>query len=143
MNKKIIAGGTALMIIGILLITVIPTGNSQPMSHQNTQAASPSLAGGNNQIIQGKITPNGDLFIILEQVPMTNQYEPIPATANNPNFQLLIYSPNGGNITLQEQVGKETAKNITVQTTARQITQYDFSLALTNVQAASTSPYRG
>ena len=83
MNKKIIAGGTALMIIGILLITVIPTGNSQPMSHLNTQAASPSLAGGNNQIIQGKITPNGDLFIILEQVPMTNQYEPIPANANS------------------------------------------------------------
>ena len=143
MNKKITAGGTALIIIGILLIIVIPTGNSQPMSHQNAQAASPSLAGGNNQIIQGKITPNGDLFIILEQVPMTNQYEPIPAIANNPNFQLLIYSPNGGNITLQEQVGKEAAKNMTVQTTARQITEYDFTLALTNVQASFNLSIQG
>ena len=34
--------------------------------------------------------PNGDLFIILEQVPLSTQYEAIPAVANNPNFHLLV-----------------------------------------------------
>ena len=73
MNKKIIAVGTALMIIGIALLMVIPTGNSQPTSNHGAPQTDFSLTGGNNQIIEGKITPNGDLFIILEQVPMSTQ----------------------------------------------------------------------
>lgn len=143
MNKKIIAGGTALMIIGIALLMVIPTGNSQPTSSHGTPQTDFSLTGTNNQIIEGKITPNGDLFIILEQVPLSTQYEAIPAVANNPNFQLLVYAPNGGNITLNEQVGNQPARNISISTTPRQITSYDFTLALTDVQASLNLSIQG
>ena len=135
MNKKIIAGETALIIMGIILIMVTPTGNSQPISSHGTPQVNFSLKAASSQIVQGKITPNGDLFIILEQVPMSTQYEIIPSVANNPNFELLIYSPNGGNIILHEQVGNQPAQNISIPTTTRQITEYHFTLALTPHQA--------
>ena len=128
-NKKIIVVGTTIMIMALLILTLVP---QEPQAKAEIQPN--SLLSGGNSIVQGKITPSGDLFIILEEVPLTGEYNVIPAQANNPNFELLIYSPDGGNVTLQTQIAGEKAQNFTVQTPAREMTQYDFSLSLTPTQ---------
>lgn len=130
-NKKIIVVGTTMILMALLILTLAP---NQQQAKAEIQPN--SILSGGNSIVEGKITPSGDLFIILEQVPLTGQFNVIPAEANNPNFELLIYSPSGGNISLETQIYGEKAQNLTITTPSREMTQYDFSLALTSVQAS-------
>ena len=125
MNKKIILATTAIIMIALLLIIFSPTGAMQKNSELTGK---PDNSG--TQILQGKITPNGDLFIILEKVPLQNSYNCIQPTANDPNFELVVFSPKGGTATLSEQINNGKIQNSTIQLTANEITTYDFAVPL-------------
>ena len=122
-TNKLIALATIGLMISISLIIFFPIQNqAQP---QNEKPMSQGT-----QILEGKITQNGDLFIILDKVPLQNQYEQITGTIHDPNMDLLIYSPEGGSTVLQIQSeGKIT--NLTIQTPPKEMTEYQFTVPLT------------
>lgn len=126
MNKKIILAATAMTTIALLLIIFSPIGTMQKNSELTMKTENSGI-----QILQGKITPNGDLFIILEKIPLQDTYNCIQPTANDPNFELIVFSPQGGTATLSEQINNGKIQNSTIQLTANQITQYSFSAPLT------------
>ena len=126
MNKKITLAATAMITMALLLIIFSPTGAMQKNSELTGKPENTGI-----QILQGKITPNGDLFIILEKVPLQNSYNCIQPTANDPNFELVVFSPQGGTATLSEQINNGKYQNSSVQLTANEITQYSFTVPLT------------
>ena len=126
MNKKITLAATAMITIALLLIIFSPTGAMQKNSELTGKPENTGI-----QILQGKITPNGDLFIILEKVPLQDSYNCIQPTANDPNFELIVFSPQGGTATLSEQINNEKYQNSSIQLTSNEITTYDFTAPLT------------
>jgi hypothetical protein len=126
MNKKIILAATAMITIALLLIIFSPTGAIQRNSELTGKPDNSGI-----QILQGKITPNGDLFIILEKVPLQDTYNCIQPTANDPHFELVVFSPQGGTATLSEQINNGKYQNSSIHLTSNEITTYDFTVPLT------------
>lgn len=89
MIKKIT---TVCILVILAALIMVPATQAQSPSHGHTAAITAGSGGVN--IVQGKITPSGMLFIILEQIPGQNAYGQIQATANDPNFEIMLYNPN-------------------------------------------------
>ena len=126
MNKKIILVGTTIITMALILIIILPLGNATTNSKLTENPENTGI-----QILQGKITPNEDLFIILEKVPLQDTYNCIQPTANDPNFELIVFSPQGGTATLSEQINNGKYQNSSIQLTSNEITTYDFTAPLT------------
>lgn len=129
-NKKITIG-VLLLVISLLLIN-IPTSHTETVNPINPQV----------EVLQGKITVNGILFIIQEKQPAGNSYNPISngITAHDPNFKITIYNPNRNinNETLEidEYTGTgnksiNNYQNITVETPYRTIYTQSYTISMT------------
>jgi len=88
MIKKIMGIGT--LVIIILLIMLAPTSHAGSPSSGNY--ATPDAA----SIIQGKVSPNGILFFVLENEPLTTNYNIVQPNVvmHDPNLEIYIYNPN-------------------------------------------------
>ena len=127
MNKKIRVGITLLIITIVLLIILTPI-NTYPQPHSTT--ADTSFQPLSSNILAGKITPSGILFIILDKKPMLNEYCPLTQTLHDPNILLMVYSPSATNLTLNTQIGKSW-NNQSFNLNTREITQIYLTLPLT------------
>ena len=91
-NKKIFGMAIIIILISLLII---------PVANGSTPGSIKATPDNSVNIVQGKITNNGVLFLILEKVPAMNSYDCIQAPAHDPNFEIIIYNPNpASNITL-------------------------------------------
>ena len=128
MNKKIRVGITLIVIISVLLIVSTPTNeqNHPPHSPSPETVYQPL----NSNILAGKITPSGILFIILDKKPMLSEYCPLTQTLHDPHILLMVYSPNANNLTFNIKIGT-TWNNQSYQVYQKQITEIYLTLPLT------------
>lgn len=132
MNKKIILVISTIIMLSMLI--------SAPTAHA-AQPASQIKPMTTINIIQGKITPSGVFFLILEKTPALNQYNTIQQPAHDPSFMVYVYNPNPTtNLTLSiaswAAVTNNTLtdpqwSNISISAPQRQITELDFTAPFT------------
>ena len=121
-NKKIMG-----MAFTVLLASILMIGVSE---------------GSGTQIVQGKITSSGLLFIILEKQPLTSSYGLIQGIAHDPNFEIYLYNPNAQtNVQLTIMTWSKwingtpenpTFQNQSISAGQKTMTQVDFSVQLTS-----------
>ena len=145
MNKKIILVLTVLVILSGL-INIPATNAAQPASQQATPASSIN-------IVQGKITPSGVFFIIVEKVPGLNEYGLIQQPAHDPHFEIYLYNPNPStNLTLaiaswagthNGSLTDPTYSNLSISAPQRQITELQFNAPFTQALLNMTMEIQG
>ncbi len=148
MIKKIT---TVCILVILAALIMVPATQAQSPSHGHTAAITAGSGGVN--IVQGKITPSGMLFIILEQIPGQNAYGQIQATANDPNFEIMLYNPNVAQaVTLSiatwggqknGTLTNPTWANVTINAPQKGIATLQFSVSFTSSEEQMTMEIDG
>ena len=143
-NKKIFGIAIIIIIISLLII---------PVASGSTPGSMKATPDNSVNIVEGKITNNGVLFLILEKVPAMNSYDCIQTPAHDPNFEIIIYNPNPAtNITLNiaSWAGMKngtlinpTWSNQTFTAPQKQVIQDDFTVPFTTTKENMTMEING
>ena len=129
-NKKIY-GIIAILIIAILLISFSPIHYNKNIKETPGQTEGNRIIPDNTQVLQGKITDTGILYIVLEKEPLTNKYGELQKTINDPNLEVMLYNPNPTEkVKMSLDINNRT-QNYSITASQDQITQYQFTAPLT------------
>jgi len=129
-------------LILLALITLSTSGSVAPPHTTGKTAVQPAQQTG---IIQGKVATNGILFFVLEQQPLTENYQAITPTTTirDPNLEIYIYNPTSNprvNLVVEEFKTNTTTllpdniqyQNQTIEAPEYQIVKEGITISLTN-----------